>query len=403
VSDPGDIKKRFEALAPFLDERRRRLVAASDVLAGASVEAVSEATGLASATILRGVAELEKGDDLAVDRVRKPGGGRILETEKQPGLVEALKEIIQPAIMGDPQAPLLWVSKSQRNIAEALTKLGFQVSHKLIGRLLKSLEFSLQVNRKTQEGRSHPDRDAQFEYINERIKEFQSEGQPAISVDTKKKELVGNFKNTGQELCPKGKPVQVSSHDFPTELGKVTPYGVYDITKNLGFVSVGISNDTASFAVASIRKWWETLGKKHYPDAKRLLITADCGGSNAPKTRLWKLELQRLADVMDLSITVAHHPPGTSKWNRIEHRLFAFITKNWRGRPLLTHQVVVQLIAATTTASGLSVQCCLDESSYSAGIKIKKNTLKILNIIAAKFHGEWNYTVHPFVKDRDRV
>jgi transposase len=399
VSNPEDIRKRFLALAPFLDERRRRLVAASDVLAGASVSVVAEATGLDPATIRRGLQELQHASALHVDRVREEGGGRPPEVEKQPGLYEALDNLVQSAIRGDPEAPLLYVSKSQRHLAEALRKLGFDVSHKLVGRLLKKMGFSLQANSKTREGSNHPDRDAQFQHINAKVREFQAAGQPAISVDTKKKELVGDFKNGGRELRPQGKPEPVQVHDFIGELGKVAPYGVYDVAQNEGFVNVGISNDTASFAVASIKQWWYALGKEHYSDAQRLLITADCGGSNGARVRLWKCELQRLANELSIPITVAHHPPGTSKWNRIEHRLFAFISKNWRGKPLVTHEVIVQLIAATTTASGLSVQCRLDEEEYIKGIKISDTAMKAINIVADAFHGEWNYTIYPFGVD----
>ena len=404
MSDAEDIRKRFLMLAPFMDERRRRLLAASDVLSGASVSTVAEATGLAPATIRRGVEELQQGtSELHVDRVREEGGGRPPEVERQPGLYEALSDLVQSAIRGDPEAALLYVSKSQRNLAEALRKLGFDVSHKLVGRLLKKMGFSLQANSKTREGANHPDRDAQFEHINAKIREFQAAGQPTISVDTKKKELVGDFKNAGRELRPKGQPEEVQVHDFVGELGKAAPYGVYDIARNEGFVNVGISNDTASFAVASIKRWWYVLGQERYPDLQRLLITADCGGSNGARVRLWKCELQRLANELGIPITVAHHPPGTSKWNRIEHRLFAFISKNWRGKPLVTHEVIVQLIAATSTASGLSVQCRLDEEEYVTGIKISDTGMKAVNLVNEDFHGEWNYTIYPFGVDTSNL
>jgi transposase len=405
VSDAEDVRKRFASLTPFLDERRRRLMAASEVLTGTAISVVEQATGLTQPTIRRGLEELrsEKPPDLTIEKNRRSGGGRRLEAEKQPGLYEALHELIQSAIRGDPEAALLWVSKSQRRLAEELKKLDFRVSPKLVGRLLTKMGFSLQANSKTREGAKHPDRDAQFQHINAKVQEFQAAGQPAISVDTKKKELVGDFKNGGRELRPKRQPEPVQVHDFIGELGKVAPYGVYDIARNEGFVNVGISHDTASFAVASIEQWWIALGKERYPDAKKLLITADCGGSNGARVRLWKCELQRLANKLGIAITVAHHPPGTSKWNRIEHRLFAFITKNWRGKPLVTHEVIVQLIAATTTQSGLSVQCRLDEEEYAKGIKISDMAMKAINLVVDKFHGEWNYTVYPFDADTSIV
>ena len=328
-------------MAPFLDERGRRLFTASEARAAGrgGVTAVATATRVARSTIGRGLAELRRGRDDLGSRIRRPGGGRKPAGETQPGLLEALGELVQSAIRGDPEAALLWVSKSQRHLARALTERGFAAGQKLVGRLLRRLGFSLQANRKTREGTSHPDRDAQFEYINARVKAWQTAGQPAISVDTKKKELVGDFKNGGRELRPKGQPEAVRVHDFALpELGKVAPYGVYDIAANAGWVNLGIDHDTAAFAVERIRRWWRDLGRPRYPTATRLLITADCGGSNGVRVRLWKRELQGFADETGLSVTVAHLPPGTSKWNRIEHRLFAFITQNWRGKPLLTHQ-----------------------------------------------------------------
>jgi len=397
VIDRDAIKSRFAAVSPFLDERTRRLVVAGEALAAGrgGIAAVSAATGVARSTVLRGLADLRSGD-LPDDRVRRSGGGRPLAANKQPGLLEALGEIIQSAIRGDPEAALLWVSKSQRHLAEVLGERGFAVSYKLVGRLLRRLGFSLQANRKTREGSNHPDRDAQFEHINQRINEFQAAGQPVISVDTKKKELVGDFKNGGRELRPKGDPEPVRVHDFKIpELGKVAPYGIYDIAANTGWINLGIDHDTAAFAVESIRRWWQALGRSRYPDASRLLITADCGGSNGARVRLWKRELQTLADETGMAITVAHHPPGTSKWNRIEHRLFAFITQNWRGKPLITHQVIIQLIGATTTRTGLAVQCQLDENSYPKAIKISDAEMAEINITLDGFHGDWNYTISP--------
>jgi hypothetical protein len=342
VIDISGIRTRFEAMAPFLDERRRRLFTASEARAAGrgGVTAVATATRVARSTIGRGLAELLLGRDDLGSRIRRPGGGRKPAVETQPGLLEALSELVQSAIRGDPEAALLWVSKSQRHLARALTERGFAAGQKLVGRLLRRLGFSLQANRKTREGTSHPDRDAQFEFINAQVKACQTAGQPAISVDTKKKELVGDFKNGGRELRPKGQPEAVRVHDFALpELGKVAPYGVYDIAANAGWVNLGIDHDTAAFAVESIRHWWRDLGRPRYPTATRLLITADRGGSNGVRVRLWKRELQGFADETGLSVTVAHLPPGTSKWNRIEHRLFAFITQTWRGKPLLTHQV----------------------------------------------------------------
>jgi len=394
------IKVRFETLAPYLDERARRLFAATEAHAAGrgGVAVVSEATGVARSTIGRGLAELRSDNAQLTRRIRRPGGGRKPKIETEPGLLEALEQLVQSAIRGDPEAALLWVSRSQRHLVQALAELGFTASQKLVGRLLRRLGFNLHANRKTREGSAHPDRDAQFEHINEKIKLFQKAGQPTISVDTKKKELVGDFKNGGRELRAKGDPEPVRVHDFKIpELGKVAPYGVYDIAANSGWVNVGIDHDTAAFAVESIRRWWLALGKARYPDATRLLITADCGGSNGARVRLWKRELQIFANETGLSITVAHHPPGTSKWNRIEHRLFAFITQNWRGKPLISHEVIIQLIGATSTSTGLDVQCCLDENDYPKAIKISDAEMNAINIDRDGFHGEWNYTISPTV------
>jgi transposase len=398
VIDTEAIRARFEALSPHLNERARRLFAASEAHAAGrgGIAAVSEATGVARSTIGRGLAQLQCVDGASSLRIRSPGGGRKPKIETEPGLLEALSDLVQSAIRGDPEAALLWVSKSQRHLARALAERGFTASQKLVGRLLRRLGFSLQANRKTREGTSHPDRNAQFEHINAQINAFQAAGQPTISVDAKKKELVGDFKNGGRELRPKGDPEPVRVHDFMLpELGKVAPYGVYDIAANAGWINLGITSDTAAFAVESIRRWWQELGKSRYPSADRILITADCGGSNGARVRLWKTELQTLADQTGLSITVAHLPPGTSKWNRIEHRLFAFITQNWRGKPLLTHQVIIQMIASTTTERGLTVQCRLDENTYDKGIKISDAEMATINIKPADFHGEWNYTIKP--------
>lgn len=315
---------------------------------------------------------------------------------KQPGLVKALLELIEASIRGDPELDLLWVSNSQRHLAEALQAKDYSITHKTVGRLLRDMGFSLQANAKTKEGAAHPDRDDQFHHINDLVKRFRKRRQPAISVDTKKKELVGDFKNNGRTLRPTGDPEKVRVHDFMIkDKGKVSPYGIYDIAANEGWVNVGISHDTAAFAVESIRRWWRKMGKIRYPKAKCLLITADCGGSNGARVRLWKTELQKLANEMGLAITVAHHPPGTSKWNRIEHRLFSFISINWRGKPLVSHQVIIQLIAATKTDGGLKVACVLDKQYYAKGIKIPSAALKTLNITYDQFHADWNYTIKP--------
>ncbi len=396
--DVEGLRTRYARMVPFLDERGRRLFVAGEALSlgHGGVTAVSAATGMARSTINRGLADLKAGRDDLGGAVRRPGGGRKRAVETQPGLLAALEALIEDAIRGDPEAPLRWVSRSQRNIAEALRRQGFEVSQKLVGRLLRALEYSCQANRKTREGSSHPDRNAQFAYINATVRTAITAGEPAISVDTKKKELVGDFRNPGRELRPKGDPEPVRVHDFKIpELGKVAPYGVYDIAANQGWVNVGIDADTAAFAVESIRRWWERLGRARYPEAGRLVITADCGGSNGARVRLWKRELQRFANETGLAVTVAHLPPGTSKWNRIEHRLFAYISQNWRGKPLVSHQVIIQLIGATTTNTGLTVTCDIDADSYPKGIKVSDAEMDAINIERHTFHGDWNYTIKP--------
>jgi len=403
VIDAVAIRTRYDAVSPNLDEKGLRLFAASEALAAGrgGIAVVSKVTGIARSTIGRGLKELTAQEKAPPqNRVRRTGGGRKAAVVKQPGLVEALLKIIESAIRGDPEAVLLWVSKSQRNLAAILAEQGYKISHKIVGRLLKDMGFSLQANAKIREGGSHPDRNAQFEKINALVNEFQAAGQPAISVDTKKKENVGDFKNNGRTLRPKGEPEPVRVHDFLIKSkGKVAPYGVFDIAANEGWVNVGVDHDTAAFAVESIRRWWDRLGKKRYADkAKRLLITADCGGSNGSRVRLWKVELQKLANETGLSITVAHHPPGTSKWNRIEHRMFSFISINWRGRPLLSHQVIVQLIASTKTENGLNIACDIDWGRYPKAIKIPKAALNEINIQYDEFHGDWNYTIAPLVQ-----
>jgi transposase len=400
--DTAAITARFNSLSPSLDEKGRRLFAASEARAAGrgGIEAVSQATGIARSTIGRGLADLRSGAVMFSARVRRRGGGSKPATETQPGILEVLNELVQSSIRGDPEAPLLWTSKSQSRLSAALAELGFIAGQKLVGRLLKRLGFSLQANAKTREGTSHPDRNAQFEHINTEVKAFQAAGEPAISVDTKKKELVGDFKNGGRELRPKGQPEPVRVHDFVIpELGKAVPYGIYDIANNAGWVNLGISHDTAVFSVESIRRWWYELGAARHPTATRLLITADCGGSNGVRLRLWKRELQVLADELGIAISVCHLPPGTSKWNRVEHRLFAFITMNWRGKPLVSYQVIVQLIANTTTDTGLTVACRLDGNAYAKGIKVSDAEMASLNIQPAAFHGEWNYTFSPRQKD----
>jgi hypothetical protein len=394
--DADAIRARYEQMAPFLDERGRRLFVAGEALSlgHGGVTAVSAATGMARSTINRGLGELKAGHADLGGAIRRPGGGRKRAVETQPGLLMALEALIEDAIRGDPESPLRWVSRSQRNIAEALRCQGFEVSQKLVGRLLRELKYSCQANRKTREGSSHPDRNAQFEYINVTVKAAITAGEPAISVDTKKKELVGDFRNPGRELRPRGDPEPVRVHDFKIpELGKVAPYGVYDIAANQG--NVGIDADTAAFAVESIRRWWERLGRARYPEASRLVITADCGGSNGARVRLWKRELQRFANETGLAVTVAHLPPGTSKWNRIEHRLFAYISQNWRGKPLVSHQVIIQLIGATTTDTGLTVTCDIDAGCYPRGIKVSDAEMDAINIEHHTFHGDWNYTIKP--------
>jgi len=385
-------------LAPFLNERARRLFAASEARAAGrgGVTAVSEATGVARSTIGRGLAELGSEEPPASWRIRRPGGGSKAKIETEPGLLDALATLVQSAIRGDPEAALLWVSKSQRQLVRALADRGYTASQKLVGRLLRDLGFSLQANKKTLEGATHPDRNAQFDYINAEVLAAQAANQPVISVDTKKKELVGNYRNGGTDYRPKGDPKRVKVHDFEDKnLGKVAPYGVYDIAANSGWVSVGITHDTAEFAVSAIRTWLEKMGRQRYPNAQELTITADCGGSNGARVRLWKVELQKFADETGLAIKVRHYPPGTSKWNKIEHRMFCHITQNWRSRPLTDRAAVVELIAATTTKTGLKIESALDTRTYEKGIKVSKAEMNRLDIRGDEFHPEWNYTVTP--------
>jgi hypothetical protein len=396
--DIADIRCRYQGTAAFLDERGRRLFAANEALAHGfgGVTAAAAATGLARSTITRGIRELRSGQNPIGNRVRRAGGGRKSAVTHQPELPAALEALIEDAIRGDPCAPLRWVSRSLRHLVKALAAQGFQASQRVVANLLRDLKYSCQANQKTREGGNHPDRDAQFAHINRTVKAAIAAGEPAISVDTKKKELVGDFKNAGRELRPRGQPEPVRVHDFKIpELGKVAPYGVYDIAANHGWVSVGIDADTGAFAVESIRRWWQKLGQARYPDASCLTITADCGGSNGARVKLWKRELQRFADETGLSVTVTHLPPGTSKWNKIEHRLFAFITQNWRGKPLVSHAVIVQLIGATTTETGLQVCCEIDPNLYPKGVKVSDAEMQAINLTRAEFHGEWNYTIAP--------
>jgi Rhodopirellula transposase DDE domain len=400
VIDEKAIGERYRALAGDLDERRRRLWAAAEARSHGrgGIAAVARASGIAENTIRAGLRELESGESIGTVRVRRAGGGRKPITEVDPLLAKDLERLVDPDSRGDPEQPLRWTAKSVRKLADGLRELGHEVSHQTVARLLRSRGYSLQANSKTREGASHPDRDLQFRHINEIATEAIAAGEPVISVDTKKKELVGDFKNGGRELRPQGSPIAVRTHDFiDRQLGKAIPYGVYDIGMDTGFVNVGIDADTAQFSVASIRAWWQQLGAGRYPDARRLTVTADCGGSNGNRTRLWKTELQRFADETELQLTICHFPPGTSKWNKIEHRLFSFISQNWRGKPLISHEVIVNLIGATTTRTGLEVHARLDESSYPKDVKISDAELAAVNLEGHPFHPEWNYTIKPRV------
>ena len=403
MADEAGIRRRSDFLSPFLDERLRRLVAAaeSEVIGYGGVSIVSRATGVSRRAIATGIQELRqssfppKGSALR-QRVRKPGGGRKKTVDKDPTLPAELERLVEPTTRGDPESPLRWTCKSVRNLAEELNQKGHRVSYQIVADLLHAMEYSLQANRKTLEGTAHPDRNAQFEYIDGKVRQWLASGQPVISVDTKKKERVGDFKNGGRESRPKGSPEKVRVHDFEIpELGKVAPYGIYDQGQNLGWVNVGVDHDTASFAVESIRQWWYSMGRQIYPQAKRLLITADSGGSNGSRVRLWKWELHRLADETGLEISVCHFPPGTSKWNKIEHRLFSRISQNWRGKPLVSHQVIINLIAATTTKTGLRVKSVLDKNLYPKGVKVSDKQMEEINLQRDDFHGEWNYTIPP--------
>jgi len=396
--DPHPIRKRFTSLSPHLSERERRLFAATEARAAGygGIAAASAATGVAVSTIGRGLKELSVLDTLAPDRVRRPGGGRKLLVAKDATLLDDLLALVEPSERGDPMSPLRWTCKSLSQLTAALVAQGHRIGRTVVGELLHKQRFSLQANRKTREGEGHPDRDAQFVHINDSVKAALAAGQPVISVDTKKKELVGDFKNAGQAWRPRGEPEEVRVHDFLIkELGRAVPYGVYDLAANAGWVSVGVNHDTAAFAVQTIRRWWAEIGSARYPKARRLVITAEGGGSNGSRVRLWKRELQRLADELGIDIAVHHLPPGTSKWNKIEHRLFSFITMNWKARPLVSYRVIVDLIGATTTDTGLTVRCELDSADYPKGIVVSDQEMDELNISRDAFHGEWNYTMQP--------
>jgi hypothetical protein len=392
------VNMRFDMLNPYLTEQSRRVWAAAEASAiGSHGNAiVAEATGMSRTTITKARRQAAVPDPLAPDRQRRPGAGRKLLVEVDPTLLKDLDHLIDPCTRGDPESPLRWTCKSTYQLAEALQQQGHAISQRTVYRLLDGLDYSLQSNRKTEEGADHPDRDAQFQFICRQVKRCQRQGQPVISVDTKKKENIGNFAQTDQEWEPRGQPRPVRGHDFrrPGD-HKASPYGIYDLTHNEGWVNVGISHDTAQFAVASIRGWWKKMGRKRFPNAQRLLITADAGGSNSYRTRLWKLQLQQLADELAVVISVCHFPPGTSKWNKIEHRMFSFISKNWRGRPLDSLATIVNLISHTTTTKGLYVEASLDFATYHKGIKVTEAEMEQLNLQRDTFHGEWNYTLSP--------
>ena len=403
VVDESAIRKRWLVVEGVLDERGRRLWAAAEASTHGrgGIAAVVRATGLSEATVRRGLAEVESGDQPPAGRVRRPGGGRKRITEREPGLEQALLSLLDGVTAGDPMSPLLWTTLTPEHLAEKLCGQGFKVHASTVRRMLKAMGFTLQANRKSQEGADHPDRDAQFRHIAAVTGAALAASEPVISVDTKKKELIGNYKNAGKELRSSGRPILVNTHDFPDqEQGKAVPYGVYDIARDEGYVSVGVSGDTAQFSAASIRAWWKHLGKKRYPNARALTITADAGGSNSYRTRLWKTELQHLADQTGLRLHVMHYPPGTSKWNKIEHRLFSYISINWRAKPLVSRQVVIDLIAATTTSTGLKVYARLDENNYPTKLKVTDEQLAAVQLEGDHFHPEWNYTITPSLEKK---
>ncbi|HLG24337.1 MAG TPA: ISAzo13 family transposase [Candidatus Nanoarchaeia archaeon] len=392
------IREKYLSIGFCLDERGRRLWAAAEARAygRGGIARVSKAIGMSNRTIDRGLKELSASELIDKSRIRKVGAGRKLLKETKLTLLKALDALVEPTSRGDPESPLRWTSKSVRKLTDELNRQGYVIAFRTTSTLLKDLGYSLQSNKKTKEGAQHTDRDAQFVHINTTVKKALSERQPCISIDTKKKENIGEFKNNGKEYCEKGKPTKVKTHDFPDKkLGKVAPYGVYDIGENAGWVSVGISSDTAEFAVNSIRTWWYTVGEKKYPDAQRITITADCGGSNGYRVKLWKFSLQELANEIKKDIVVCHFPPGTSKWNKIEHKLFSYISKNWRGRPLVSVETVISLISNTTTSTGLTVTAVVDENTYEKGREISQDIMNLLNVKGDEFHPEWNYTISP--------
>jgi transposase len=392
-----NLKEKLTLMMPHLNEKQRRLFLAAEAkaLGWGGISKVAKASGISRMTIHKALDEI-KGKAVEAERIRKTGGGRKAITEYKPDIIEKLEAIVDPVTRGDPMAPLRWTCKSTRQLSKALARKGYSISHVSVAELLHQMDYSLQANAKNLEGESHPDRDTQFHFINRRVKDFLKRGQPVISVDTKKKELVGNYKNGGKEWQPEGSPEQVDVYDFGgANRSKAIPYGVYDIGKNMGWVNVGTDHDTASFAVASIRRWWFGMGKPLYPSSSDLLICADGGGSNGYRVRLWKVELQKFAQETGLAISICHFPPGTSKWNKIEHRLFSHISMNWRGRPLVSHEVIVKLIGQTTTQTGLKVKAQLDKRKYPLKIKVTDEELKMINIKPHKFHGEWNYSITP--------
>ena len=405
MATKNGIRKKYQRIKHFLNEKSRRLWCAVEAIAigKGGVAMVQAATKITQPTIYKGISDLRTksthANRRANKRIRKKGGGAKSIASKTPGISHALEVLVEPVIKGDPESPLQWVNKGLRKLSAELKKQGFEASHNTVADLLKKADYSLQLNRKEKEGKSVPDRNAQFEYINEQAKAFLKEAQPVISVDTKKKELVGNFKNGGREYRKKGDPIKVNTHDFPDAgEGKVAPYGVYDIGKNKGWVGVGITSDTAEFAVNTIRDWWKKMGKKDYSNASKLMITADCGGSNGNRVRLWKWELQQLANELNMDIHVCHFPPATSKWNKIEHKMFSYITQNWRGVPFISREAIVKLIGSTKTTKGLEIQAQIDYREYKKGREVDEKDFKSIGISPHTFHGEWNYTISPTVR-----
>jgi transposase len=397
VNIESTLKSKYHTLFDHLDERQRRLIAAADAveIGRGGVSLVSRCSGISRPTIHKGLEELHQAP-LPQGRMRRPGAGRKALIETNPALLAEMEQLIEPATRGDPMSPLRWTSKSTRHLAEVLRRRGYAVSHETVAQLLRGLGYSLQGTAKTLEGTQHPDRDAQFEYLNRLTRRYLRNGWPVISVDTKKKELVGRYQQAGREWQPEGRPEKVLVHDFRNaEVSKAIPYGIYDVGQDLGWVNVGIDHDTAAFAVESIRRWWRSMGAPLYPSTDRLLICADAGGSNGPRLRLWKVELQRFAAETGLKVTACHFPPSTSKWNKIEHRLFSHITMNWRGRPLVSHDVIVNLIGATRTASGLRIKARLDKRKYPQGVEVSDDELRAVKLTRHRFHGDWNYTIHP--------